>query len=78
VRSDSITAAIVAAALAVTRVCATPAAADPADGLSGRLIVGYQGWFGCPGDYEGNKDWQHWFVKAVRAEFLPVQGQVHT
>jgi hypothetical protein len=71
-RSDSLTAAIVAAALAVSRVPPTPAAADPADGLSGRLVVGYQGWFGCPGDYEGNKDWQHWFVKAVRAEFLTV------
>jgi hypothetical protein len=32
-----------------------------ADGLDGRLIVGYQGWFGCPGDFEGNRGWQHWF-----------------
>jgi hypothetical protein len=71
-RPDCLTAAIVAAALALTAVPATCAAADPGDGLSGRLIVGYQGWFGCPGDYEGNKDWQHWFVRAVRAEFLTV------
>jgi hypothetical protein len=34
--------------------------ADP-DGLEGKLIVGYQGWFGCPGDFEGNTRWQHWF-----------------
>jgi hypothetical protein len=32
-----------------------------AEGLEGRLIVGYQGWFGCPGDFEGNRAWQHWF-----------------
>jgi hypothetical protein len=32
-----------------------------AEGLEGRLVVGYQGWFGCPGDFEGNRAWQHWF-----------------
>jgi len=31
------------------------------DGLNHRLIVGYQGWFGCPGDFEGNISWLHWF-----------------
>lgn len=46
--------------------------ASQVDGLSGRLLVGYQGWFGCPGDYEGNKDWQHWFVKGVQPQFLTV------
>lgn len=40
-----------------------PEAAEPANGLKGRLIVGYQGWFGCPGDYAGNNQWQHWFFK---------------
>jgi hypothetical protein len=39
------------------------AGAESADGLKGRLIVGYQGWFGCPGDYAGNTQWQHWFFK---------------
>jgi hypothetical protein len=42
--------------------------------LAGRLIVGYQGWFGCPGDLDGNSDWQHWFVKGVRPEFLTVDA----
>jgi hypothetical protein len=28
------------------------------------LIVGYQGWFGCPGDFEDNQDWVHWFSGA--------------
>ena len=31
-------------------------------GLHRRLIVGYQGWFGCPGDADGNNAWQHWFT----------------
>lgn len=30
-------------------------------GLKGRVMVGYQGWFGCPGDAPGNQDWVHWF-----------------
>jgi hypothetical protein len=41
-------------------------------GLSHRLIVGYQGWFGCPNDFEGNGNWQHWFVRAVSPQFLTV------
>lgn len=35
------------------------------EGLSGRLIVGYQGWFGCPGDFEDNKVWYHWFTNGA-------------
>ena len=35
---------------------------ETSEGLKGRLIVGYQGWFGCPGDYAGNDQWQHWFT----------------
>jgi hypothetical protein len=37
-----------------------------------KIIVGYQGWFGCPGDFEDNPHWQHWFVKAVKEEYLTV------
>lgn len=43
-----------------------------AEGLSGKLIVGYQGWFGCPGDFKDNKAWQHWFVKGVRPDYMTV------
>lgn len=32
-----------------------------ASGIAGRLIIGYQGWFGCPGDFQGNPGWSHWF-----------------
>jgi hypothetical protein len=43
-----------------------------ADGLQGRLVVGYQGWFGCPGDFQGNREWQHWFHGAPAADRLTV------
>lgn len=32
-----------------------------ASGLKGRVMVGYQGWFGCPGDAPDNQNWEHWF-----------------
>src|SRR5213080_4135633 len=38
-------------------------AGSAAEGLSGRVILGYQGWFGCPGDYAGNQRWQHWVIQ---------------
>jgi hypothetical protein len=37
-----------------------------AQGLSGRLIVGYQGWFGCPGDFEGSQAWEHWSIRGLQ------------
>lgn len=42
------------------------------DGLQGKLIVGYQGWFGCPNDFEANQNWQHWFINQAKPEFLTV------
>ncbi len=35
------------------------------EGLDRRLIVGYQGWFGCPNDFDGNAEWEHWFFRGV-------------
>lgn len=43
-----------------------------ADGLQGKLIVGYQGWFGCPNDFEDNQNWWHWFVNQPTLESLTV------
>lgn len=40
--------------------------------LRGKMIVGYQGWFGCPGDFEGNTRWQHWFTNTDRSDELLV------
>jgi hypothetical protein len=41
-----------------------PTAAAKEPGLTGRVIVGYQGWFGCPNDFLDNKEWHHWFGQA--------------
>ena len=57
------------------------APASASDGLAGRVIVGYQGWFGCPGDYLDNRRWQHWVIQPedtqaptpdnIRVDLLP-------
>lgn len=52
---------------------ASTSSANPVpQGLVGQLIVGYQGWFGCPGDFEGNTRWQHWFDKDAQPEHFTV------
>src|SRR5262245_27958231 len=38
--------------------------ADPTT-LDGKLMFGYQGWFGCPGDGSTLDTWQHWFRGAA-------------
>jgi hypothetical protein len=43
------------------------------DGLKGKLIVGYQGWFGCPGDDEANSLWPHWFHNGSARDQLSVE-----
>lgn len=62
--------AVVAVLAALTMTYAGRSGA--AEGLSAKLFVGYQGWFGCPGDFEQNKLWQHWFVKGVDPKNLTV------
>ncbi len=32
-----------------------------ANTLTGKLLMGYQGWFGCPGDGSASSGWIHWF-----------------
>jgi len=72
-------------ALAIVCVVTPSPSLASAEGLSGRLILGYQGWFGCPGDYAGNQRWQHWVIQekdksgptpdSIRVDILPaVQG----
>ena len=78
-------AALLLAALTLVGL-ALPAAAQSskpasATALSGRLIVGYQGWFGCPDDAPGNTQWEHWFYKNnprvddLAVDLLPAIGQ---
>ena len=43
-----------------------------ASDLRGKLIVGYQGWFGCPGDYANNQSWSHWSFRSPDKENLIV------
>jgi hypothetical protein len=54
---------------AVTR----PASAVDATTLDGKLMFGYQGWFGCPGDGSPLNSWEHWFRRgaATAATELP-------
>jgi hypothetical protein len=42
-------------------------------GVSAKVIVGYQGWFGCPGDFEGNTGWRHWFLANDAPDQLTVE-----
>lgn len=56
-------------------------AEEIAQTLSGKLVLGYQGWFGCPGDFEGNKNWQHWFLGDVSpahftVDMLPAMHEI--
>ncbi len=39
---------------------------DPST-LDGKLMFGYQGWFGCPGDGSPIDAWEHWFRRGAPA-----------
>jgi len=43
------------------------ASAVDATTLDGKLMFGYQGWFGCPGDGSPLNSWEHWFRRGVPA-----------
>ena len=55
--------AIVAAAQA--NPSATNAVAVKADTLRGKMLLGYQGWFGCPNDGSPLNRWFHWFRRGT-------------
>jgi len=46
---------------------AVPAPAPTVDPttLDGKLMFGYQGWFGCPGDGSPLDTWEHWFRRGL-------------
>jgi hypothetical protein len=73
----------IAATITISSYANALEATSATEGLKGKLVVGYQGWFGCPNDFDGNQAWQHWFVKSVKPEFLtvdmlPAMDGIHT
>lgn len=48
---------------AVPPAAGSNAAEVDASTLSGKLLMGYQGWFGCPGDGSALDRWEHWFQR---------------
>jgi hypothetical protein len=50
--------------------------------MSNKLLMGYQGWFGCPGDGSAANQWWHWFhnqtptAANVNTDFLPDQTEL--
>ena len=54
----------VAVAPAVTVASAVASDVDPTT-LDGKLMFGYQGWFGCPGDGSPLDAWEHWFRRGT-------------
>ncbi|MFL6278925.1 MAG: glycoside hydrolase family 71/99-like protein [Vicinamibacterales bacterium] len=53
-------------AATVTAAAAPASDVDPAT-LAGKLMFGYQGWFGCPGDGSPLSAWEHWFRRGAAA-----------
>ncbi len=60
-----------AAAILLTWQVAALAAPRPSE-LDGKIVVGYQGWFGCGGD-AGGSGWMHWQAQdgGLHVEMLP-------
>jgi len=44
-----------------------PAAPIDPTTAHGKLLLGYQGWFGCPGDGSPLGGWEHWFQRGAPA-----------
>lgn len=58
---------VAAAPIAPTSAVASPASGVDPTTLDGKLMFGYQGWFGCPGDGSPLDTWEHWFRRGVAA-----------
>jgi hypothetical protein len=56
-RGGTVAAAIL---IMIYAVPAQPLPSLDAASLDGKVIVGYQGWFGCPGDKAETPAWRHW------------------
>ena len=49
------------------------ASAAPHDTLNNQLVVGFQGWFMCPGDGRAHGGWNHWFSGKPDAAHFSVE-----
>src|SRR4029453_17217092 len=58
---------VAAGPIAPTSAVASPASGVDPTTLDGKLMFGYQGWFGCPGDGSPLDTWEHWFRRGVPA-----------
>ncbi|HET6282505.1 MAG TPA: glycoside hydrolase family 71/99-like protein [Polyangia bacterium] len=47
-----------------------PLAVIDATTLRGKMLFGYQGWFGVPGDGSSVKEWHHWFTASTVSSAL--------
>lgn len=61
---------------AVSLADAEPFRSRVATPFDGRAVIGFQGWYGCPGDLPGNNVWFHWFngmpsSKTMLTDMLP-------
>ena len=57
----------VATPAATVAAAAAPASDVDATTLQSKLMFGYQGWFGCPGDGSPLDGWEHWFRRGAAA-----------
>jgi hypothetical protein len=49
------------------------AATVDSETIAGKLLFGYQGWFGCPGDGSPLREWEHWFRRGEPASGTSVR-----
>ncbi len=56
---------VATAPIAPAPAVAPPALAIDPTTLDGKLMFGYQGWFGCPGDGSPLNTWEHWFRRGA-------------
>lgn len=60
-------------AIFILRVAAAPTAAVDNKTMNGKVLMGYQGWFSCPGDGSKVDSWHHWLRGGSKSGSLNVE-----